>query len=107
MKTFDELILALNKADIPQNELRWMEDIPTEIWNDMVDRMTLASAELYVDKHRWHETSITVVKIDDRFMGVEHVSDVFSEQMGVSDIYHTLKFFEMIEVNQPTYIRKI
>lgn len=104
MKTFDEILKSLKDANIKQDELDWTENIPEEIWDEMSDRITLVRCGMFVDKCRWHETSVTVIKMDDRFMGIDHVSDVFSEKMYASDVNHTMEFFEMAEVNQPTYV---
>ena len=107
MKTFDELLKILNEANIQQDEMAWEENIPEEIWEELWDRYVVLAEEIDVDKHRWYETSVTVVKIDDRFMGIDHVSNIFSETMHVSDVGYIIKFFEMVEINQPTYIKKL
>lgn len=104
--TFDEILKALKEAKIKQSEIDWAENIPEEIWEKILSEGIVVAQGIEVDKHRWYETSVTVVKIDERFLGINHVSDIFSETMDISDVYHTMKFFEMIEVNQPTYIIK-
>lgn len=41
--------------------------------------------DLYIDKHRWFETSTSVYKCDDGFVGVNGVTQVYSEMMDYSD----------------------
>ena len=41
--------------------------------------------DLYVDKHRWYETSTTVYKCEDGFVGVNGVTQIYSETMDYSD----------------------
>lgn len=62
--------------------------------------------KLDVEKHRWYETSITVLKVGEELLGVRAVSDVFSEQMNYEDCYHTLTFMEMEEIQTTTYKKK-
>ena len=104
--TFDEILKALKEAKIEQSEIDWAENIPEEIWEKILSEGIVVAQGIDVDKHRWYETSVTVVKINERFLGINHVSDIFSETMDVSDVYYTMNFFEMIGVSEPTYIAK-
>lgn len=58
-----------------------------------------------MDKHRWYETSISVFKIPEGFIGVQSITDTFSEQSEISDMFHHLRFLEMKEVTKITYER--
>jgi hypothetical protein len=43
--------------------------------------------DLYVDKHRWFETSTTVYKCEDGYVGVSGISQLYSESMDYEDCY--------------------
>ena len=105
MKNFDELLKTLNELKITQKSMDWLEDLPNDIWEEYfkTNEIKCIKSDLDVDKHRWYETSITVYKYQDRFFGVRSVTNVFSEQSEVEDMFHTLKFFEMKEVITITY----
>jgi len=100
-----ELVEYLNSLEITQKHLDWTEDIPKEIWAkhffDGVFQTIKCGLEII--KHRWYETSIEVISINDGLIGVESVTDLFSEQSSVEDMFFTLNFFEMEEVPSVSY----
>jgi hypothetical protein len=106
--SFNKLLTKLNDSKITQVTMDWEESIPENIWVDYFEDGGYIGVQegLNVDKHRWYETSITVIKIFDKFLGIRHVSDVFSEQMDCEDIFWKLCFFEMEEVKTITYKMK-
>ena len=101
MTNIEQVIEELNSIAIIQKQGDFLEDLSEEIWKkyfqDPVDE------GLNVEKHRWYETSISVYKIGEDFLGVRAVTDVFSEQSEVGDMFHQLKFFQMVEVLTPSY----
>ncbi|HMT02307.1 MAG TPA: hypothetical protein PKD00_03205 [Burkholderiales bacterium] len=103
MKTNKELVDYLNGLKIKQTS-SWDEDIPEDVWNEYFeDKLKVVESDLYVEKHRWYETSVEIIKINDGFIGIESVTDTFSEQQEIRDCYHTLEFFEMEPVQTITY----
>lgn len=102
---FEELLNKLNKAKILQRSYDWQEDLSEDLCKELENAEEICS-ELDVDKHRWYELSTTVLKINNRFLGVEHISELYSKSSEYIDIFHTLKFFEMQEIMSPTYLRK-
>ena len=44
------------------------------------------ASNLYMDTHRWYETSTSVYKCSDGYVGVNGVSQLFSEDMSYSDV---------------------
>jgi hypothetical protein len=48
----------------------------------------------------------TVLKIYGYYMGIRHVNAIYPELMDVSDVYHTLEFFEMKPETTITYVKK-
>ena len=105
-KTNKELVDYLNSLKITQKN-SWDEDIPENIWETYFKgKLKTIDAYLDVDKHRWYETSVEVLKNEKGIIGVRSVTDCFSEMSSIEDMFWTLTFFEMEEVLQPTYIVK-
>lgn len=101
-----ELVEYLNNLKILQISC-WEECIPEDIWNKYFkDKHTIKEESLNIDKHRWYELSTEVIKINNGFIGVRYISNLYSEQSSYEDMYHTLKFFEMEEVPSVTYKNK-
>ena len=106
MEIFDELLKKLNELRLEQRSC-WDETIPVVVWAKYFKKNYKdVASEIDVDKHRWYEISTTVGKIFGRFLGIRHVSNVFSEQMGIEDCAHTLEFHEMEEVEIKSYKKK-
>ena len=61
---------------------------------------------LDVDKHRWYECSTTVYAVGEWFLGVNEVTGLFSESMGISDCMVTSNFFEMEAQQTTMYVPK-
>ena len=104
MKTLQELIKKLNSLDIVQKDYEFESDLPEEyesLFSNCVD------SELDIDRHRWYETAISVFDTDLGFLGVRHITLLYSETMDYSDAYHTLEFFEMEPKEVITYKKKI
>lgn len=60
--------------------------------------------DLYLNKHRWYETSTTIYEIDGEYLGCIYVSKVYSESMDVGDVGHQLYFCEYEPIATITYI---
>lgn len=102
-----KLIEKLNNLKISQTSYEWQEDIPEDILKEYFEgKFEEVVENIDVDKHRWYETSITVLEFIDGFMGVRTVTDLFSENMDYSDCYYELKFFEMEEFTTTSYYVK-
>lgn len=106
-----DLCENLNKLSIKQIST-WENSIPQEVWEthfqdkDGKWNFETVSTNLDVDKHRWYETSITVIKINGGYIGIRLVSNLFSEVDSISDIEWSLIFMEMELVVTTTYIQK-
>lgn len=98
-----EIVKELNDLKLIQSEMDWIEGIPEELYNRYFENAKCVDEGLDVDKHRWYETTISVYKLPEGLIGVESVTDLFSESSSISDIFHTLRFFEMEEVLIPSY----
>lgn len=99
------IIKELNDLKIVQKSLDYLEDLPEEIYKKYFENKgCVYSGD--VDKHRWYETSVEVYKVDGVLIGVCAVTDCFSEQSEVQDMFHTLRFFEMEEYTTISYKKK-
>ena len=78
----------------------------TETFAKYEKELKLVASGLSVDKHRWYETSTTVYAVGEWYLGLNEVTDVFSEQMGISDCEVTSNFFEMEAQQSTTYVPK-
>ena len=104
--SFDVLLRELNSETRKQEDTCWEECVPEEIWDRHFKEYKEVACDLDVDKHRWYEVSTTVVKIYDRFLGIRHIAQTYSENTYVDDCYWDLFFFEMEEVKEITYREK-
>ena len=99
-----ELIEKLNDLKILQTTYAFEEVIPKEIWDEYFEgKYEAVDWDLDVDTHRWYETSITVLKFDEGFMGVRFITNMFSELQDYQDCYHHLEFLEMEEYSTVSY----
>jgi len=104
MNRFEELLKELKDLNLTQKSIDWIEDLPVGIWNKYDKELTNPVKDnLDIDTHRWYELSTSVYEIDGRYLGVEHISNLFSEQMDCSDVYHTLSFNEMHPTTEVTF----
>ncbi len=105
MKKFDELLEKLNGLELIQKHGGWEDNIPDDIWNEYFKDVnyTILAEKLHIDTHRWYETSVTVINIYDRYLGIRHITNMFSEQQDWEDCYVQITFNEMKEVKTVTY----
>ena len=66
------------------------------IQNYLPPGSTVVKKRVDVDKRRGYEMSTTVFKINDRYLGVKHISDIFYRLDNVDELNNTLIFKEMI-----------
>lgn len=104
-----ELIEKLNSLKILQTSGDWEECIPEDIFEEYFENTDYGDVAygLDVDTHRWYETSTTVIRIDGIFMGIEYITNMFSESMDYEDCYHYLEFTEMEEFTTVSYRVKL
>ena len=100
-----ELIKRLNEAKIVQDCLSWEACIPERFWWGCLKERKLLDS--YVDeRYEWYEMSIIVFEIDEYIIGVKTITSLINPHisgLSLSDIKHTLEFFEMREVRKITY----
>ena len=104
--TTNELINTINREKIIQkgyfDDIEFSDDIEKELKNS-----ELVESYLLTIQHRWYETSVFVFKHNNsgNFFGIRHVTNVFSENMSISDIDYILKAIPMKEITVKTYIK--
>ena len=103
----EELIKLLNGLNLSQCSMDWEENIPEEIYVKFFEnKSTEVCNQLDVDKHRWYETSTTVIAVNNGFLGINLVTDLFSENMDIEDTGEGISFFEMKELKVISYEQK-
>ena len=107
------IIEKLNALQITQKRGDWEDNIPRdtydEYFRDEHDGLPTYREVVYnldVDTHRWYETSTTVLKFEEGLMGVNYITNMFSESQDYEDCYHTMEFFEMEEFVTTSYRAK-
>lgn len=107
MENFNEMLKELNDLKIVQKTMSWEEDIPEDMWNKYFkDNIKFVKINLNPDAHRWYELSTSVVEMYNGFLGVESVTNLFSEEMSAEDCNVILKFFEMEQIQITSYKKK-
>jgi hypothetical protein len=103
-----ESIEKLNGLQIIQTSSGWKENIPDDIWAKYFENLPFeeVALDLDVDTHRWYETSTTVIKIGGIFIGINYITNMFSESQNYEDCYHTIEFMEMEEYVTTSYRTK-
>lgn len=108
MEKFNKLLEQLQGLEIVQTSIDWAENLPEQIWNDHFrENFKEIKNGLDVDKRRHYETSISVIEIYDKLLGIKHITGVYSENSSCEDCYVTLEFFEMEEVIIKSYKRAV
>jgi hypothetical protein len=96
---FDEMLKELQSSKIVQKG-DWGESIPQDIWDRYIkgsDCKTVAH-DIDIDRHRWYETSITVIEIFGRYLGIRSITNIYSEMSGYDDFMWEIAFFEVESV---------
>lgn len=110
MDKFDDLLAQLKECNATCDGSDIFECLPQDVYQqhfeDEANYKVLAE-KLDVDKHRWYETSVTVIGIYGRILGARHVTGVFSENMSYSDCGFDPFFFEMEAVPSVAYKAKV
>ena len=106
MEKFNELLEKLNKEKIECTDCGWEENLPEDVWEEYFNKKEYKVVEsgLDQDEHRWYCISTTVIKIFGKYLGITHISNLYSESMDAEDCSVDCKFFEMKEKQSVTYV---
>lgn len=88
------------------SEFKTVKEVPvddSDVFYKYEDELKQVDSGLFVDRHRWYETSTTVYKCGDWFIGIDEVTNVFPENMSFTDCEVDPNVFEMREVQSVTY----
>lgn len=108
MEKFNELVKKLQELQIIQKSIDWEENLPEEIWESYFKgNYKELKSGLDVDSRRHYETSITVIEIYEKPLGIRHITNLYSESSTCEDCYVTMEFFEMEEIIIKSYKRII
>lgn len=98
-----ELVKKLNSLKIHQTSGEFEEDLPEDIYEKYFENAKQV-ALLDIDKHRWYETAFIVYNLPNiGKIGVKTVTQMYSEESSIEDVYHTLMFFEVEEIQITSY----
>lgn len=98
-----DIVEQLNEAKILQISGDFMEDLTDELYENYFENSDVVAENLNIDKHRHYELATNVYSINGDLVGVEYIGDMFSESSEWEDCCHTLRFFEVEEVQTVTY----
>lgn len=101
--TVEEIIDYFNKKQIVQTSLDFTDDISEEDWDKYMFDANLVDDNISPDKHRWYQTSMTVFRIEDVYVGIRHIDTIFGEGITPEDCYHMLTFHKMERVVKYSY----
>jgi hypothetical protein len=106
MEKFNELLEQLQGLKIVQTSMDWAENLPEQIWDDhFKGNFKPIKNGLDVDQRRHYETSISVIEVYGKPLGIRHITNLYSESSSCEDCYVTIEFFEMKEVSVITYVK--
>ena len=80
-----------------------------EFEDSLTDRqleLKTVSEDIDVDRHRWYEISTTVYKVEDGYVGIRGISQIYSEYMSNKDCNYLCKASEYEEVQTISYRKK-
>ena len=98
-----EIIERINKMKLIQDTWWKEQEFPDKEIDLILYKSPAVAVNIDAYPHRWYETSVTVYKLDDGYLGIRFVTNTYSESMGISDCGHIIKAFEMEEVPTITY----
>lgn len=106
MEQFNELLAKLKELSILQTKGDWAENIPADIWEQYFEaNFTEVEYNIDVYTHRWYETSITVIEIYGRLLGIRYITNMFSESQDFEDCYVHIEFMEMKKIQITSYTK--
>ena len=102
---------ALSKSfieEITQNPLNSDENMKRllGLFNNDKDLTKKVADNLEIEEHRWYEISTSVYKLEDGFVGIRGVSQIYSEGTTPEDCCTKCSASEYIEIPSVTYKRK-
>jgi hypothetical protein len=98
----EEILNELNGLKIIQKSIDFEEDLSENIYEKYFSCKPLET-ELDIDKHRWYETGISVWETEKGLLGVRSITNIYSENSSVEDIYWKLIFFKMESFTTVSY----
>lgn len=92
--TFEQVLEKLKEL----KNLYDIEDIPIDLWKNYLKEAKLRASEIDSEEHRWFRVATNVYelpKFPNRYLGIRHVVQLYSETMNYSDTYFPVEFMEM------------
>jgi hypothetical protein len=93
-----EAIERINNSE----ELYYIDDAES-----VIDYETQLASNIDINRHRWYETSTSYFQLEDGILGIEGLSNVYSEYMLASDCDVNCYAFEGEEIKTVSYKPKM
>ena len=91
---------------INSNEFYSLWDMEDSFDYDLKEFPQKVIENLEIDRHRWYEVSTTVYKLEDGFVGIRGVSNIYTEDMVAEDCCTKCSASEYIEIPSVIYKKK-
>ena len=91
---------------VNSNEFHSVYEFEDSLTKEQFKELKIVSESIDVDRHRWYEVSTTVYKLEDGFVGVRGVSNIYAEDMDVEDCCIKCSASEYIEIPSVIYKKK-
>ena len=100
-----ELIEKINSLKIVQTDYPDEFEFPEEI-KPFMDDCDIVRESVNTDKRRWYETDITVYEYEGEYFGIRFLTQLYSEQSSIEDIYHILSAIPMKAIQTVSYVKE-
>ena len=70
---------------INTNKFYSLQDMEDSLQYDLEEFPKRVAKNLEIDKHRWYEVSTSVYKLEDGFVGIRGVSNIYTENMDAEE----------------------
>ena len=88
---------------VDKSNLYSLWDFEESMTDEKFDELKKVAEGLEIDKHRWYEVSTTVYKVEDGYVGVRGVYQIYSEYMSDKDCDYLCEASEYEEVQTISY----
>ena len=88
---------------VNSNEFYSVYEFENSLTDKQFKELKTVSEDIDVDRHRWYEISTTVYKVEDGYVGIRGISQIYSEYMSDKDCDYLCEASEYEEVQTISY----
>ena len=92
---------------INTNKFYSLQDMEDSLQYDLKEFPKRVAKNLEIDKHRWYEVSTSVYKLEDGFVGIKGVSNIYTKNMDAENCCFECSANEYKEIQSISYKRKV